>query len=108
MEVLAKPLGARASSPQIFLKMRTGCPRSRENRRFCINLNGYLTIPDFNPDISYRFVASGCKRAWIQGARSFGDENILNNMSRRQCRGVACYVLALLHRRSRIGMKYPG
>ena len=37
-----------------------------------------------NPDISYRFVASRRKRAWLQGVRSFGDENILDNMF---CRG---------------------
>ena len=34
-----------------------------------------------NPDISYGFVARRRKRAWIQGARSEGDEGILHNMS---------------------------
>ena len=36
-----------------------------------------------NPDISWGFVTSRRKRAWIQGARSEGDAGIFENMSRR-------------------------
>ena len=36
-----------------------------------------------NPDISWGFVARERKMAWIQGARSEGDDGILFNMSRR-------------------------
>ena len=36
-----------------------------------------------NPDISWGFVTRERKRAWIQGARSEGDEGIYDNMSRR-------------------------
>jgi len=45
--------------------------------------NGREIDVRFNPDISYGFVARRRKRAWIQGARSEGDEGILHNMSRR-------------------------
>jgi Fic family protein len=37
----------------------------------------------FNPDISWGFVARRRKRAWLQGARSEGDEGILDDMPRR-------------------------
>jgi len=36
-----------------------------------------------SPDISWGFVARAYKRAWIQGARSEGDDGIFFNMSRR-------------------------
>ena len=44
----------------------------------------FFSIDYISPDISYRFVASRRKRAWLQGVRSFGNENILDNMSRSQ------------------------
>ena len=51
-----------------------------------------VSRPDINPDISWGFVARACKSAWIQGARSEGDEGILDNMSRRPNKRNAVYM----------------
>jgi len=53
--------------------------RSAELDFFRDSAHGFMVdhlSHSFNPDISYRFVARERKRAWIQGARSDGNEGI--------------------------------
>jgi len=60
-----------------------------------------------NPGISWGFVASQRKRAWIQGARSEGDAGIYNNMSKSLNKRNAVDMPDCADG-SRNPMKYPG